>query len=110
SVNNRLMTFTGLKPNTQYNVAVFGLKEGKAFELFYRANLFETLKQGDEADYPLTVSTVEEFLAMDARKHYKLENDLDFEGASITPLFTSGTPFNGSFDGSDFTIKNMNIT
>ncbi|MFA7417212.1 MAG: hypothetical protein WCZ19_01590 [Acholeplasma sp.] len=107
---SRTITFEDLKMDASYDVYVFGMKDDKQLQLYFNSNVFNTLKAGDEQSNPIVVTTTEEFLAMDSKKHYALGNDLDFDNESITPLFTSGTPFSGSFDGKDFTIKNINIT
>lgn len=106
---NRSITFEGLKSGSAYDVYVFGQKGGQQVQLYFTTRVFTTLSVGDEESNPIIITTTEAFLNMDSRKHYALGNDLDFEDASFAPLFTSGTPFNGSFDGRDFTIRNINI-
>lgn len=100
----------GLERLMEYKLIVVGTKDGKDFELLNTANAFKTLAQGDVEADPLMIKTVQEFKDMNAKKHYRLANDLDFNNESMTPLFSAGTPFNGSFDGANFTIKNINIT
>ncbi|MFA5692425.1 MAG: hypothetical protein WC907_02315 [Acholeplasmataceae bacterium] len=107
----KTFTFQDLKRDTKYEIEVFGTKDEKLVSLTISSNkTFETLKQGDVKEDPLILTTTEEFLAMNAKKHYKLGADLDFLDESFTPLFTSGTPFTGSFDGDDHTIKNIQMT
>lgn len=106
----KTMTFEDLVEDTEYAVYVIGKINSKDVELYASQKVFKTLKQGDEAENPIMIETTEQFLNMDAKKHYALANDLDFENASFGPLFKAGTPFNGSFDGREFTIRNINIT
>src|SRR5690554_259117 len=106
----KTMTFEDLVEDTEYAVYVIGKINSKDVELYASQKVFKTLKQGDEAENPIMIETTEQFLNMDAKKHYALANDLDFENASFGPLFKAGTPFNGSFDGREFTIKNINVT
>src|SRR5690606_38326498 len=102
--------FTNLKMGSSYDVYVFGQKNNKQVQLYYSSATFKTLSPGDEEANPIVITTVEAFKSMDSKKHYALGNDLDFNNVSMMPLFTSGTPFSGSFDGKDFTLKNINIT
>lgn len=102
--------FNELERKSTYTITVWGNKDGKLISLLISTNnTFETLSQGDVVEDPLVITTTEEFLAMNAKKHYKLGNDLDFNNESFAPLFTSGTPFSGSFDGDSHTISNVNI-
>ena len=41
--------------------------------------------------------------------HYKLMADLDLTGIDWTPIGTSSDKFTGSFDGNNYTIKNLTI-
>lgn len=106
----KTVSFDGLDRTTEYTIIVVGTKDGLDIELFRSTSPFLTLAQGDTEADPLFVGNVAEFKAMNSRKHYKLSNDIDFENESMAPLFTSGTPFNGTFDGADFTLSNINIT
>lgn len=38
--------------------------------------------------------------------HYALANDINMSGATITPI----TPFSGTFDGGNYTLKNLTVT
>ncbi len=106
----RTISVDGLSRVTSYQVVVKGLKGGSEIELYKKVDAFKTVAQGDVKNDPLFVSSVDDFKSMDSKKHYKLSNDIDFGNQSITPLFGSGSPFNGSFDGDSFTLKNINIT
>lgn len=106
----KTINFTDLKMGSSYDVYVFGQKDNKQVQLYYSSATFKTLSPGDEEANPIVIKTIEAFKSMDSKKHYALGNDLDFGNASMMPLFTSGTPFSGSFDGKDFTLKNINIT
>src|SRR5690606_7517456 len=91
-------------------ITVVGTKNGADLQLYKSATAFKTLAQGDEESDPITIVSVDQFRNMNAKKHYKLGADLDFNNASLSPLFTSGTPFNGTFDGNGHTIKNIQLT
>lgn len=106
----RTIRIDGLSRVTNYKVVVAGIKNGAPIELYSKVDAFKTVAQGDVKSDPLFVTSVADFKAMDAKKHYKLGNDIDFLNESVTPLFGSGSPFNGSFDGDSFTLKNINIT
>lgn len=105
----RTINFENLNRETTYAVRVLGRKAGADLELYYKSDAVKTVKQGDVEKDPLMISTKEEFLNMDSKKHYKLTADLDFQDESFAPLFSSGAPFNGSFDGDNHTIKNINL-
>lgn len=105
----KLVEFTELNRETSYKISIIGTLNGSSYELYHSDETIKTLAIGDTEEDPISITTVEEFKEMEAKKHYKLMNDLDFENASIQPLFSAGTPFNGSFDGNGFTIKNINI-
>jgi hypothetical protein len=100
----------GLERETEYLVEIFGKKDGVELKLYTNSGaLVKTLAQGDTKEDPLEISTVDQFKEMNNKKFYVLTQDLDFQGASINPLFTSGSPFTGGFDGQGHTIKNILI-
>lgn len=104
-------TFENLERTTDYTVVVNGTKDGQDFQLAKITNAFKTLAQGDVEVDPILIYTTDEFISIkdEPKKHYRLANDLDFNGSSFTPLFASGKPFNGTFDGNNKTIKNINL-
>ncbi|VEU82930.1 hypothetical protein [Acholeplasma hippikon] len=102
--------FENLERTMNYTVIVTGSKDDKEFQLAKVTNAFKTLAQGDVEEDPLLIKSTSDFLNMQAKKHYRLDNDLDFENESFEPLFTSGTPFAGTFDGNGKTIKNIKIS
>ena len=60
----------------------------------------------DTTEY-LSISTKEEFLAMEKDKSYKLENDIDFGGASFENYLIE--TFNGNLDGQGHSIYNFSL-
>jgi len=56
------------------------------------------------------VATPEEFLNMGTNRfgNYVLSNDLDFSDIEFDSVFRS--PFSGTFDGQDYTIRNINFS
>lgn len=42
--------------------------------------------------------------------YYKLDGDIDLEGATVVPVGTSARPFNGKFDGDGKILKNYSLT
>lgn len=38
-----------------------------------------------------------------------LSNDIDLAGVQVTPIGTEANPFNGTFDGADYTISNLTM-
>ncbi len=96
------------------------------FATFMSILLFNTIsiKQvyagpGDSANNPYEVRTIEDLREISTKtnlsKHYKLMNDIDFNGApfeSIHLRTESGaiTAFSGSFDGNGYIIKNLKIS
>ncbi len=106
----KTITFENLERETTYLVEIFAEKDGNELRLYTNeASKVTTLAQGDTSADPLEVSTVAEFKAMNNKKYYVQTANLDFEGESMNPLFTSGTPFTGGYDGAGFTISNINI-
>ena len=69
---SKTITVTNLKQSSSYDVYIFGLKETKQLQLYAASDLFKTLNVGDEAANPIIIKTTEGFLAMDAKKHYRL--------------------------------------
>lgn len=106
----RTFVFNDLERETDYYIRVFGSINGSERQLYTNQNSPTTTKaQGDIEQDPLLITTIDEFKGMSNTKHYRLANDLDFDGESIQPLFTSGSPFAGTFDGDGYTIKNIHI-
>ncbi len=66
----------------------------------------DTPDASDTTEY-LSVSTKEEFLAMEAEKSYKLENDIDFGGDSFENYLIE--TFNGNLDGQGHCIYNFSL-
>ena len=68
---------------------------------------------------PYLISNIEQFLNIknDLSKHYKLIDNIDFNGAEISPIgyslngnySESYKEFTGSFDGNGFKLRNFNI-
>lgn len=66
-----------------------------------------TLKGEGTADSPYIIDNVEKFnkIADDADAYYNITQDMDFGGATITPIET----FAGTLDGGNKTLSNFNI-
>ncbi len=102
AIDGATITFAGLGLEQSYYIIVEATvdRDVIAVERF----TFQTIGT-------IHISTVEEFLAMDAYRgaDYVLDNDLDFEGIDyISPFDT--TYFSGTFDGQNHTLSNINIT
>ena len=100
--------FSGLESSTEYTVKFTAGYEGKQITLATKD--VKTGAEGNSVETPYLLKTAAEFTSMlknDPDGHYKLANDIDFAGSSISPLFTNTTPFNGTFDGAGFTISNF---
>ena len=75
------------------------------------------------AEDPYTISTVADWQELigtsdDWDKHFNLLNDIDFEGINLTPIAPDtdpvredhqGTPFTGTFEGKDHSIRHCRI-
>ena len=105
--------FKSLTADTEYTVTFYVGYEGKKVEL-YKGN-HKTSDRGTE-EKPYEVRTADDFtniVKKDPNGFYKIADDvefIDFNGKSITPLFTSSKPFVGSFDGNGKTIKNFKLS
>ncbi len=103
------LTFTGLEPDTEYSVIVYAGYDGK------KVVLVETdVKTSDEGteESPYSIDSYEDFSNIVAKAkdgYFKLVADIDFNGKSISPMFTVSSPFTGHFDGNGKTIKNFKV-
>ncbi|MCK4551776.1 MAG: hypothetical protein KAU02_02580 [Tenericutes bacterium] len=57
----------------------------------------------------IEVDSVDELIAMEMNKSYKLMSDLDLADIEWEPIGTLSSPFLGNFDGDGYTISNMEI-
>lgn len=75
----------------------------------YAASDFGDANNGSEAR-PYTVSTFAQLKDLVGRhndRHFKQTADIDANYQEITPLFSEDDPFTGTYDGGNFTIKNI---
>lgn len=100
--------FEGLSVGYKYTFNVFATYGGKAHKM--ASGEATTTTEGGSATEPKLISTIQDFLNIpnDLTAFYRLENDLDFEGASFQNPFGS-KQFAGNFDGNNKTIKNMKM-
>ena len=108
--------FKNLTSDTEYTVVFYVGYDGKKVELYNsdkdETEALKTSAQGTKED-PYSVATVDDFtniVKKDPSGHFKLANDIDFGGKSISPLFTSSKPFTGTFDGNEKTISNFKLS
>ena len=103
-------SFSDLKTGQEYVIYLYMRYNGSENKVG-EGKKVTTLKNGTSEDDPIIISTVDEFLAMgkDNKGYYKLANDIDFEDAQITDMFSSSNPFKGHFDGNGKTISNFKI-
>lgn len=68
-------------------------------------------KGGGTKDNPYIISDTDTFLSIhdNLSAFYRLEKDINFGGATLTPIGTQSLPFTGGFDGAGHTIKNLVI-
>ncbi len=106
---NQEKTFTGLSKLTDYIVYLYASYDGKKHQL--DTVECSTTNRGI-ADEPIEVTTFDEFVSIkkDESAYYVLKNDIDAEGQTLAPLFTSSVPFKGSLNGNGYTVSNFKIT
>lgn len=109
SNNEEEVSFTGLDADTEYHVIIFAGYDGKKVTLVERN--VKTSNEGTK-DAPYSIDSYEDFANLvkkDNDGYFKLVADIDFNGKSVSPLFSSSTPFAGHFDGNGKTIKNFKV-
>ena len=103
------VSFSSLVKDTTYIGKLYATQDGEA----YLVDEVEatTTAAGETEDDPILVSTLQDFkdMANDVTACYKLDNDIDFEGESIS-IFKSSKIFKGKFDGAGYTISNFKLT
>ena len=102
--------FKSLTANTEYTVTFYVGYEGKKVELYKGDH--KTSDRGTE-DKPYEIKTADDFTNVVKKEpsgYFVMVNDIDFNGKSITPLFTSSKPFTGTFDGNGKSIKNFKLS
>ncbi|MDE6211461.1 MAG: hypothetical protein K2G42_05770, partial [Clostridia bacterium] len=122
-----IYSFTGWSPSTEYSIY-----EDTTFTAQYDATLavpnlpantqplLESAKTSFEGDgtedSPYLIKTSAQLFGMGAYadKHFALANDIALplnsqDRPNFTPLFSDEKPFNGTFDGRGYTIKNLYI-
>lgn len=108
------VTFTGLDANKDYSIRIYAGYNGKSVDLY--KNDVKTTTQGTK-DNPYQIAKASDFSTLvknDPSGYFELTADIDFEGSSIAPMFTttsvsstSSSAFTGHFDGKNYTIKNF---
>ena len=99
--------FSNLESATKYVITIYAGYDGEKVVLVEKE--VTTLAEGADADTPYKITCVEDFtkvLKEDPKGYYVLENDIDFGGTSLDPLFTSTNQFLGHFDGKGHKISN----
>ena len=110
SKNEEEVSFTGLDANTGYHVIIFAGYDGKKVTLVERD--VTTSNKGATIKDPYLIDSYDDFANLvkkDNDGYFRLVNDIDFNGKSVSPLFSSSTPFAGHFDGNGQTIKNFKV-
>lgn len=109
SNNEEEVSFTGLDADTEYHVIIFAGYDGKKVTLVEKD--VKTSNEGTK-DAPYSIDSYDDFANLvkkDNDGYFKLVSDIDFNGKSVSPLFSSSTPFAGHFDGNGKTIKNFKV-
>lgn len=104
------VNFTKLTANTEYVVVFYASYSGTTVELA-KLNV-KTSSQGTE-EVPYEIDSYDDFaniVKKDRSAYFKLVKDIDFNGKSISPMFTSSTAFTGNFDGNGKVIKNFKVS
>ncbi len=106
--NNQTKDFADLEKDTTYIVKLYATYNGKKHTMD-KATV-KTISKGTQDD-PTLINTVEDFnnIKKDPAGHFKLNADLDFNQAVISTLFTDTTPFKGTINGNNKTIKNFKL-
>lgn len=102
--------FKSLTADTEYTVTFYAGYNGKKVEL-HKGN-YKTSAQGT-SETPYEIDDYTDFsnlVKKDPNGYFKLVKDIDFNGKSISPLFTSSKPFNGNFDGNGKKILNFKLS
>ncbi len=101
------LEFEDLEKTTKYKVIISATVKGKK-KVFYKKEL-TTVTIGESEENPIEVSTKADFLKIskDSTAYYKINNDIDFGGDTIVPLFKSTSTFKGHIDGNNKTISNF---
>ncbi|MGL4948838.1 MAG: hypothetical protein ACRC5M_00505 [Anaeroplasmataceae bacterium] len=102
--------FNGLKKNYKYQIKITATVDSKSVTYYNKTH--QTITIGENAENAIIVKTASDFekVKNDSTAYYKLENDIDFNEAELTPLFDDYKPFYGYFDGNGKTLKNFKIT
>lgn len=68
-------------------------------------------KGGGTKDNPYIISDTDTFLSIhdNLSAFYRLEKDINFGGATLTPIGTQSLPFTGGFDGAGYALTNFVI-
>ncbi len=117
------MTSVLMKRNFYVNwdfTNIWDITDGRSYPYLRNVEKPE-MKENDISSHPAGVGTEGEpylisntehlqFIKYDLNGHYKLTEDLDFNGETVIPIGTLNMPFKGSFDGGGHTIRNFKIT
>lgn len=102
--------FSNLKSETEYTLKLYVSIKGIEEEI----DVLETKTKNDGSDDGSAISITDldglKNMKNDATAYYKLENDIDVNNTAISIFTSSNSPFKGSFDGNNKTIKNLKLT
>lgn len=103
-------TFTNLKAETEYTLKLYVSINGIEEEIFVLDT--KTKNDGSDDDTAILINDIDALKNMknDATAYYKLENDIDADNTAISIFTSSSSPFKGSFDGNNKTIKNLKLS
>ena len=99
------LTFNNLDAATEYRFELYLTFDGDTSVL--RNDKFKTSSNNTEDD-AISIKNAEDFLnSIQQEGYYTLENDIDFDGDTVTLPFNATNKFKGTFDGNGKTIKNF---
>ena len=99
------LTFSNLDSATEYRFELYLTYDGDTSVL--RNDKFKTSSNNTEDD-AIVIKNADDFLNnIQQEGYYTLENDIDFDGATVTLPFNSANKFKGTFDGNGKTISNF---
>ncbi len=98
--------FTGLSATTTYRFKLYVTYSGT--DSLITSYDVTTANSSQTEDDAVHITTTTEFINManDPTSYYVLDNDLDFDKATLSTIFSSSVKFSGTFDGMNHTISN----
>lgn len=102
-------TFSDLKQETTYKLVIKATVDDKS-KTYYNEKV-STTNEGSSAENAIEITSKNfEDITYDDDAYYKLVEDIDYEKATVSPLFDATNPFEGHIDGQGHSIKNFKIT